>query len=116
MNTTDEFLLALSQLQPIVEEPIEYRIHYNDNGDITMCTMQNHPRDTTYIVVTKHEYENYFRYTIVDNKLKLVDTNTGYRVQLKKSSSGYKVVKDHAGLILEPAESYANTEYYDGTN
>ena len=55
MNTTDEFLLALSQLQPIVEEPIEYRIHYNDNGDITMCTMQNHPRDTTYIVVTKHE-------------------------------------------------------------
>ncbi len=116
MNSNDEFLLALSQIQVIVEEPIEYRLHYNSEGEITMCSIQNHPKDTLYVVVSKHEYDNYFRYTVVNNKLKMIDINTGYRVQLKKSDVGYKVVKNHAGLLLEPAEAYEDTEYYDGTN
>ena len=73
MNSNDEFLLALQSLQPVVEEPIEYRIHYNADGDITMCTVRDHPTDTQYIIVTQHEYDNYFRYTVVDNKLKLID-------------------------------------------
>lgn len=116
MNTTDEFLKALLATEPLPEEPIEYRIHYDENGTITQCTMNIHPTETNYIVVTNDEYQNYFRYTVVNNKLKLIDTNPGYRVQLKKSDSGYQVVKNHAGLLLEPGETYAETEYYDRTN
>ena len=116
MNANDEFLKAFSMLEHIVEEPIEYRIHYNEHGDITQCSMQRHPIDTVYIVVSKYEYEHYYQYTIVNNKLKIIDRDPGYRVQLKKSSSGYKVVKNHAGLILEPDEAYTDTEHYDGTN
>jgi hypothetical protein len=116
MNWGDEFAAAIAALPQIVEEPIEYRIHYNEHGTITMCSMQQHPADTKYIVVTKEEYDNYFRYTIVNDKLKKIDTMPKIRVQLKKSDNGYRVVKNHAGLILEPGEAYADTEYYDRTN
>lgn len=116
MNWGDEFEIAMAALPKIVQEPTEYRIHYNNIGEIYMCTMQQHPADTTYLVVTKEEYDNYFRYTVAEGKLKKIDTNPGYRIQLKKSTTGYQVVKDHAGLVLESGETYANTEYYDTNN
>ena len=116
MNSQDEFLKAWAMLEHIVPEPIEYRIHYNTNGDITRCTMQNHPQDTNYIVASEYEYKHYYNYTVVDSKLKLVDKDPGYRVQLTKSTSGYPVVKNHASLILEPSDAYEDLEYYDTNN
>ncbi len=113
MNSEDELAKAFAMIQPIVEEVKEYRIHYEEDGHITMCTMINHPIDTTYIVVNKDEYYNYFRYTIVDNKLKKIDNNPGYTVQLVSSTKGYAVAKKHAGLILEPTDTYTEIEYYD---
>jgi hypothetical protein len=113
MNSEDELAKAFAMIQPIVEEVKEYRLHYAEDGHITMCTMINHPTDTTYIVVSKDEYDNYFRYTIVDGKLKKIDNNPGYHVQLVSSSEGYAVVKKHAGLILEPTDTYNEIEYYD---
>ena len=112
MNSEDELAKAFAMIQPIVEEVKEYRIHYEEDGRIAMCTITNHPADTTYIVVSKDEYDNYFRYTIVDDKLKKIDNNPRYRVQLVSSSDGYAVVKKHAGLILEPTDTYNEIEYY----
>ena len=112
MNSTDTLAEAFAMLQPTVEEVKEYRIHYEEDGHIIMCTMINHPTDTTYIVVSKDEYDNYFRYTIADGKLKKIDNNPGYRVQLVSSSEGYAVVKKHAGLIIEPTDTYNEIEYY----
>lgn len=113
-----EFLKAFSELKPIIEEPIEYRIHYDDTGHITMCSMQNHPENTQYLVVTKELYDNYSRYYVNTERkcLEKVVLDLGISVKLKKSDHGYAVVKNHAGLILEDGESYANTEYYDTTN
>lgn len=116
MNSNDEFLNAWAMVTLIVEEPIEFRIHYNQQGDITQCSMQNHPNDTDYIVVSRDEYDNYFRYTVVKNKLKIIDNNPGHSVQLVKSTKGFAVVKNHAGLVLEPDEAYENIEYYDTNN
>jgi hypothetical protein len=116
MNSLDELIKAFSLIEEIVVEPVEYRIHYDTSGNITMCTMQDHPTETDYIVVTKEEYDNYYQYTVVDAKLKKIDRNPGSSVQLKKSDSGYQVVKNHAGIILEPSEDYVDTEYYDTTN
>ena len=48
---------------------IEYRLHYNELGEITCCTMQQHPDSDSYIVVTKEEYDNYFQYRVVNGKL-----------------------------------------------
>jgi hypothetical protein len=116
VNSLDELIKALSQIEETAVEAIEYRIHYDDCGNITMCTMQQHPDNSQYLVVSQHEYDNYFRYYVVDNQLKKIDIPTGDRVQLKKSDSGYRVVKNHAGLLLEPAETYTDIEYYDTTN
>jgi hypothetical protein len=116
MNSLSEFEKALAMLKPAVEEVKEYRLHYDELGTITMCSMQNHPQDTTYIVVSQDEYDNYFRYTIVDNKLKKIDNNPGYRVQLVSSAAGYATVKKHAGLIIEPTDTYTEIEYYDTNN
>jgi len=116
MNSLDELIRAFDLIDEIVVEPIEYRVHYDEAGNITMCSMQDHPADTQYIVVSKDEYNNYFRFYVVDNKLKKIDIPTSNSVQLTKSNSGYQVVKNHAGIVLEPSEVYVDTEYYDRTN
>ena len=113
MNSLSEFEKALAMLKPIVEEVKEYRLHYDELGIITMCTMMNHPIDTRYVVVSRDEYDNYFRYTVADGRLKKIDNNPGYRVQLISSTTGYATVKKHAGLIIEPTDTYQDIEYYD---
>lgn len=111
-TTQDEFLKAWAELELLPEPEIEYRLHYNDAGDITMCSMSNHPENTQYVVVSRAIYDSYYNYTIQDGKPKLVDKITTHRVQLKRSSQGYAVVKDHAGILLEN-ETYKDVEYYD---
>ena len=113
MNSLSEFEKALAMIKPVVEEVKEYRLHYDELGIITMCTMQNHPADTQYVVVSQDEYDNYFRYTINEGRLKKIDLNPGYRVQLTSSTIGYATVKNHAGLIIESTDTYQDIEYYD---
>lgn len=113
MNSESEFFAAIQALQVPVEEPAEYRIYYNDTGQITQCSMRNHPADSDYIVVTQEEYENYFRYTVVDKKLKKIVHAHNFHVKLTMSNTGYAVVKNHAGILIEPTETYTDIEYYD---
>jgi hypothetical protein len=103
-------------LNPVITSDIEYRLHYNVLGEIISCSMIEHPDNTQYLVVTKEEYDTYFQYRVVDNKLKKIDRDAGYRVKLQKSVGGCCVVKDHASLVLEPNETYITTEYYDHRN
>lgn len=116
MNSESEFLAALEQLMSIAEEPIEYRVYYNQDGKITQCSMRNHSTEGNYLIVTADEYENYFRYTVVNCKLKKIDIAYSFHLNLKKGDSQYRVVKNHAGLLLEPDETYTDTEYYDTNN
>jgi hypothetical protein len=111
-DAESEFLKAIAAIQPFVIEPIEYRIYYNVDGNITSCSMQSH-EPGTYIVVSKTDYENYFRYTVINGKLKKIEHDAGFRVQLSKSTSGFPVVKHHANLIIEQDETYPNIEYYE---
>ena len=118
MSWEDEFNAAMASFGIIVPDPIEYRIHYDDFGNITMCSMQQHPENTQYLVVNKDAYDNYFRYQVnVRRKtLEKIALDPGISVKLKKSSQGYAVVKNHAGLLLEPREDYIDIEYYDTTD
>jgi len=101
-------------LEPVPPVELEYRIYYNEAGDITSCSMQNHaPGD--YLVVSREEYERYFQYRVVKGQLKKIDHDSGYRVQLVKSTQGFPVVRGHAGLLIED-EDYTDREYYDRPN
>jgi len=97
-----------------VPEALEYRVHYNQLGEIYLCTMQNHPLDTQYLVVTREEYDRYFDYYVVNKLLKKIDKDSSYRVQLQKSTTGFKVVKGHAGIVVE--DDYPDVEYYEYRN
>ena len=116
MNSLDELINALSLIEESSIEPIEYRIHYDDSGNIIMCSMQQHPDNSQYLVVSKHDYDNYFRYCVINKKLKQIDIDHGCCTSLKKSSTGYRVVKNHAGIVLEIDENFSEIEYYDRTN
>jgi hypothetical protein len=111
-DAESEFLNAIAATQPLYIEPLEYRIYYNVDGNITSCSMQSH-EPGTYIVVSQHDYENYFRYTVVNRKLKKIESDPGFRVQLSKSTSGFPTVKNHANLIIEQDETYTDIEYYE---
>ena len=100
-----------SLIKPIIPTKLEYRLYYNELGEITSGAMANHPNNGNYLVVTPDEYDRYFEYRVVKQQLKKIDHDAGYRVKLQKSTQGFCVVKDHAGLLLEE-ETYPNIEYY----
>jgi len=117
MSWEEEFNAALASFGTIVPDPIEYRIHYDATGKIVLCTMQQHPIGTDYLVVSKEVYDNASRYRVnlERKRLEKVALDLGISVKLKKSDQGYAVVKHHAGLILEPDEHHTDIEYYDTT-
>jgi len=113
MNSESEFLKAIQNLPQPKPLEIEYRFHYDDHGNIYSFSMiEPHPENTQYLVVDKDTYEHFYRYKVVNHQLKLIDKNPGYHVQLHKSTQGYRVVRDHAGIILGADEAYPNVEYY----
>lgn len=112
MNTTDEFIKALQEILTVPDIKIEYRLYYDETGGIITCSQTNHQPQGNYIVVTEDEYNHYYQYCIKNGKLKKIDNNPNYRVQLTCSTKGYCVVKNHAGIILEN-ELYPNVEYYE---
>lgn len=117
MSIESEFFEEVNRLLVVTPDPvIEYRIHYNDDGEITMCSMQEHPESNQYIVTDKETYEMYFRYRVVKGKLELIKHDNGMMSSLIKSTKGFQVVRNHAALLLEQNEIYNNTEYYDSRN
>ena len=111
----NEFWQEVEQLlEPVPPLELEYRIYYNEAGDVVGCSMQNH-EPGNYLVVTRAEYECYFQYRVVKGQLKKIDHDSGYRVQLAKSTQGFPVVRGHAGLLIED-EEYHDREYYARTN
>ena len=114
MNTESEFVNKLNELLIVTEdEPIEYRLHYNELGHIYLCTMVQHPESTHYVVVDKEKYDNYHRYRVVNGLLEKIVPQNGIALQLVKSNKGYTVVKNNAALLIEENESYPDIEYYD---
>ena len=103
-------------VREVVPPQIEYRLHYNDLGEIHTCSMVDHPKSDQYLVVTKTEYENYFRYRIESGKLVKIEQDSVYKVRLKQSTGGYATVAGHAGLVIEADEVYNNVEYYEPNN
>jgi len=118
MSWQEEFEIALKSFGEIIPEPIEYRIHYDDAGNITMCSMQQHPNTLQYLVVDKETYDNYAKYhvNVIKKRLEKVANDPGISVKLKRSDQGYAVIKHHAGLLLELNETYTDVEYYESNN
>ena len=120
MNAEQELFKALmaayqEHLGYCPEVP-EYRWYYDDQGNIKMCSMTNHPETTLpYIVVEQEIYENYHQYYIKDGVAEPIIHNIELKRKLKKSTTGIPTVPGHAALVLEKQdlENFNNIEYYD---
>ena len=62
-----------SLIKPIAKVEIEYRLHYDELGEIVMCSMADHPESNHYVVVSKDKYQRYFDYRIVKGQLIKID-------------------------------------------
>ena len=113
MSTDSELIKALSQLTVTEDVTLEYRLHYNEVGDIIMCSMQQHPENEHYVVVDRETYDRYFKYRVVNGKLEPITYSNGVRASLIKGNKDFRVVKNHAALILDENEQYTDVEYYD---
>ena len=119
----EEFMAEVARLtpEPLTLEPEEYRIYYDDGGNIRWASVRNHPTDIEYdyIVVSEEEHKEHSKYrlNLKTMKMELKPTDTGIKVLLVKSTKGYQVVNKHAGLILEQDDNYqGETEYYGANN
>ena len=118
MSLDPELIKELKRLEEEMNgpEPVrEYRIYYDYTGKITqLAEISPFPDSDKYIVVDESVYKNYFDYHIVNGKAERIVKDMGnLKASLVKSDSGFRVVKNHAALLLELDEEYPNTEYYD---
>jgi len=116
MNSESELIKALRDMIVTEDPPIEYRLHYNDNGDVFMCSMQQHPDNTQYVVVSKEQYNLYFKYRVEKGQLKLIEHNFGVSKPFRQSLKGIRTVKNNPALILESSETYKDIEFYEHRN
>jgi len=115
----EEWMAEVARLTPAPKElePAEYRLYYDEGGNIRWASVRNHPTDIEYdyIIVPKevHEEHNKYRINLKTLKTELIPIDSGLHVMLVKSTKGYKVIKHHANLLLENEDNYqGETEYY----
>jgi hypothetical protein len=97
----------------------EYRLYHNDDGSIIGLWETDHPEGENYVVLDDPDIfhrTNSQLLKVVDKNLTVLDPTPLHRVKLLKGSSGQRVVKGHAALLLLPEEEYSEIEHYDRTN
>jgi len=112
------FETALIHVEEIPIE-YEYRLYYDENGFITNASSFKKDEiipDKSFLIVSKEEYFNYYKYIVVKNQLVERKDNAGQLKQIVKSTKGFRTVKNNPALLIEQDESYTDTEYYDYRN
>jgi hypothetical protein len=117
-TTEEEFIKAITSFKPIVVKE-EYRAYY-DNDDKIMYLMANQfPDDNNnWIPITKVQYQTLECQWLWLEKGQLVERKLTYNhyFSLTLSTKGVKIVKNHAGIVVEPGEEYTDVGYYDKRN
>lgn len=94
---------------------MEYRLYYDkDSGAPKFMSGDDGP-EGNYIIITREQYDiGIIAGMIVENGELAKRDPVSLHIQLKKSASGYPVVKNHPALILEIYEEYTGEiEFYD---
>jgi hypothetical protein len=113
-----EFLKGLMSVKPIMINE-EYRAYHDDTGKVLYTMANNFPEnDDKWIAITKTEYQTLECQWLWLENGKIVERkpNYNYYFSLRPSTKGVKIVKDHAGIVIEPGEEYPDVAYYDKRN
>lgn len=120
-TSEEEFLKAMQSYVPPAAAKEEYRAYYDENKCITGFGASGFPENNdNWVNISRELYvtHNWTNLKLVDGEIKYVAPVYLHFFPLTKraESAKIKVVKNHAGIILEAGEEYANVEYYDNRN
>lgn len=113
-----EFYKGLISVELIVVEE-EYRAYYDDTDKILYTAANKFPENNdNWIPITKTEYQTLECQWLWRENDKIVERkpNYNYYFSLRSSTKGVKIVKDHAGIVVETGEDYEDIAYYDKRN
>ena len=113
-----EFLKGLMSVEPIVVKE-EYRAYYDDADKILYTAANDFPgNEDKWISITKIEYQTLECQWLWIEKGQIVERKPTYNhyFSLTTSTKGVKIVKNHAGIVVEQGEEYTDVGYYDKRN
>lgn len=116
--TEEEFIKAMNSIKPIVVKE-EYRAYYDDNYKILYTMANQFPDDDdNWLTITKEQYQTLECQWLWVEKGQIVERKPDYNYyfSLRPSTKGVKIVKNHAGIVVEPGEEYPDVGYYDKIN
>lgn len=113
----EEFLKAFTDI-PQITVVEEYRAYYDHDGWITGFGASGFPDGDNWIHIDRVLYstDNWANLKLVDGKIIKIEPVYTYNFQLTSSTKGVKVVKNHAGIVVEQQEEYTDIEFYDNRN
>jgi len=117
-STEEEFIKAMNSIEPIVVKE-EYRAYYNDDNKIMYLMANQFPDDDdNWLTITKAQYQTLECQWLWLEKGQIVERKPTYNhyFSLHPSTKGVKIVKNHAGIVIESGEEYMNVAYYDKIN
>jgi len=119
MNQTEiEFLKAIQNIVPMdIDE--KYRAYYDDTGKILYTMANQFPDDNdNWLTITRAQYQTLDYQWLWLEKGQLVERKPTYNhyFSLTPSTKGVKIVKNHAGIVVEQGEECADIGYYDKRN
>lgn len=127
-TTLEEIIRQLDELGLLIKPEsvvYEFRIYYDENGNITSTSptvkdAEMYGLSGDYIVVDNDTYKSVYaechKYRVQNNKVSIKKDNPSQLPQLEKSQSGFTTVKNAPGILLEEGETYKDTEHYDYKN
>ena len=113
-----EFLKAMENFGSIIVKE-EYRAYYDNDNKIVYLMANQFPDDNNnWISITKVQYQTLECQWLWIENSQIVERKPTYNhyFSLTPSAKGVKIVKNHAGIVVEQGEEYADIGYYDKRN
>ena len=105
----------LSDLLNVKPSTQEYRLYYEvETGKALFYSNGDFPAGENYVVVDKAMYDScaIINIKVVNKQVTKVDLTPRFKLQLIKSTTGWRTAKGHSG-ILDPNNELTEVQYFE---
>lgn len=114
LSETDISLCEAWEMVKPINVVEEYRAYYNEQGKVQFLAANTFPEGDNWINITREFYvAQKFNFSwVIDGKLvEKLPTNKHY-FSLTQGIKDVKIVKNHAGIVIDDNEEYPDVDYY----